>query len=679
MRRWLCLALVSVATVALAGGGAEAAPAIAAAPGRIVFTSNRDGDYELYAVNLDGSALTQLTHNTVEDSSPLPSPDGKLIAFLSEDGGTVVMNADGSARHKVAGCGLFPRGWSPDSTRLLCEGSNEEGLSVADLKDGTVTPIRSTGVAAAAWSPDGSMIAFVDQNRLWVVAASGGVSRRIERRDVGYEPPSWSPDSKRLTYTGSTGDLYGLFTIGADGSGERQLVKDILGGAQWSPQGSLIAFTKPFRHRYNAIYTVHSDGTGLRRITASTGGEMSDAASWSGDGTSLIYIRYRFKNSQEADVFVTRPGAGSGRPVTRPFPAGGTNEEPRWMVGPPLTTPPGPRPRTLALPRGRTMTLTTSFDSIATDGNRAVAYRDSCGGVVVWSPLVGRTAHTPRICPPDGAWHLGTLVLAGRRLAAILGRGSASGDHEALSTLALGDRGSRVVIETIESNDNSAGSASIDHLRGRGGTIAFTSRDYSGQTETRRSWLLVTRGGRRCPWGDPSDDFTSKAVCRRLPGVDGGITAAVDAGRVLTVAPGGIVRILSTRGSVLRQWTLGPGIDEATLRGRRLALQRGASLSLYDTATGAKRETRQLVSDEGPPYLLDVQGNLATYVTSGAVHLLRLSDGLDLALALPRAAPPLDARLEPKGLFVLWNRMYDRRPGRLAFVSLGALAQAVGR
>ena len=52
----------------------------------------------------------------------------------------------------------------------------------------------------------------------------------------------------------------------------------------------------------------------------------------------------------------------------------------------------------------------------------------------------------------------------------------------------------------------------------------------------------------------------------------------------------------------------------------------------------------------------------------------RLSDGHDKALRLPAAAPYLDAHLEPAGLFVSWNKMYDRRPGRLAFVPLRAIA-----
>jgi len=68
---------------------------------------------------------------------------------------------------------------------------------------------------------------------------------------------------------------------------------------------------------------------------------------------------------------------------------------------------------------------------------------------------------------------------------------------------------------------------------------------------------------------------------------------------------------------------------------------------------------------------------VAVYATGGAIHLLRLSNGEDRALRLPNAAPALDAHLEPAGLFVSWNKMHDRRPGRMAFIPLRAITRAL--
>ena len=49
----------------------------------IAFTSNRDGNYEIYVMNSDGSGQTNLTNNSAADSCPAWSPDGQRIAFDS--------------------------------------------------------------------------------------------------------------------------------------------------------------------------------------------------------------------------------------------------------------------------------------------------------------------------------------------------------------------------------------------------------------------------------------------------------------------------------------------------------------------------------------------------------------------------------------------------------------------
>src|SRR5262249_6015818 len=150
-----------------------------------------------------------------------------------------------------------------------------------------------------------------------------------------------------------------------------------------------------------------------------------------------------------------------------------------------------------------------------------------------------------------------------------------------------------------------------------------------------------------------------------------GVVTSIDAGRVVAMNRSGIVRILSLHGRVLRRWNLGAGLVTGLLRGRVLLVQRGTTVSAYDARTGAKRQSRELLMDGGPQaLLLGVQGDLVVYAAGGAIHLLRLSDGVDKALLLPNAAPALDAHLEPAGLFVSWNTMHDRRPGRLGLIPL---------
>jgi tetratricopeptide (TPR) repeat protein len=75
---------------------------------RIVFMSNRHGNSEIYIMNLDGSGLKRLTNNAANDGLPVWSPDGKTIAFVSDQGGAWAiwaMSPTSSNRRK-----LFPIG-----------------------------------------------------------------------------------------------------------------------------------------------------------------------------------------------------------------------------------------------------------------------------------------------------------------------------------------------------------------------------------------------------------------------------------------------------------------------------------------------------------------------------------------------------------------------------------------
>ncbi|MBM2827419.1 MAG: exported protein of unknown function, partial [Dehalococcoidia bacterium] len=54
---------------------------------KIAFSSNRDGNGEIYVMNADGSGQTRLTNNSATEDLPAWSPDGSKIAFRSDRDG----------------------------------------------------------------------------------------------------------------------------------------------------------------------------------------------------------------------------------------------------------------------------------------------------------------------------------------------------------------------------------------------------------------------------------------------------------------------------------------------------------------------------------------------------------------------------------------------------------------
>src|SRR5437867_2587657 len=97
------LAVAGLAGLALAllALGLRSRPAGAAFPGangKIVFVSDRDGDFEVFTMNSDGSHQRQTTDNTVHDWFPCYSPSGRWIAFSrgDEERDVLLMRPDGS-------------------------------------------------------------------------------------------------------------------------------------------------------------------------------------------------------------------------------------------------------------------------------------------------------------------------------------------------------------------------------------------------------------------------------------------------------------------------------------------------------------------------------------------------------------------------------------------------------
>lgn len=290
----------------------------AAANGRIAFASDRDGNYEIYTMNPDGSDVKRLTFDSAFDSNPIWSPDGSKILFVRDSGIICVMNADGSNQISLTSFGGDSSpSWSPDSREIV---SVRSGIITVISADATNTrQIRTSGyVNYATWSPDGAKIAFSQATdaSIYVMNADGSNQRAIVNDSYF---GAWSPDGSKIVVLGRQG-LPGLWVINIDGSNPTRIdnPQEIDGypyasaiEPAWSPDGSKIAFIGLFCDESPCL---NDEITNLAVVNADGSNEMTigllspDSPTWSPDGTKILFAN---GISSAYDLFVMNPD-GSG-------------------------------------------------------------------------------------------------------------------------------------------------------------------------------------------------------------------------------------------------------------------------------------------------------------------------------------------------------------------------------
>ena len=145
----------------------------AAQESQIVFTSERDGNSEIYVMDANGKSIKRLTHHPLSDTQAVWSPDGTRIAFVSNrNGGNIqifIMDSNGRNPTRLTD-GVWDRypTWSPDGSKIAFAAFPEEfnpEIFVMDADGGNQTRLTNQiGLDdAPSWSPDGQRIAFVSR------------------------------------------------------------------------------------------------------------------------------------------------------------------------------------------------------------------------------------------------------------------------------------------------------------------------------------------------------------------------------------------------------------------------------------------------------------------------------------------------------------------------------------
>lgn len=244
---------------------------------RILFDSNRDGNWEIYSMSTDGTDVQRLTHHESTDLHADWSPDGGWIVFRSDRDGDpelYIMSKDGS------------------EVRQLTNNDADEDMP--------------------SWSPDGEEIVFTSNRdgdmEIYVLLLKTEDIRQLTHNQVDDTMPIWSPNGEKILFS-SVGRLY---TISREGGAPLRFEMETNGQiwkTSWSRDGMRIALTNvDMKNRNLDILVLDFKTHMLRRLTTFSG--VDRHPSWSPDGTRLAFISTQ---SGRPDIFVM-PVTG-GAPV----------------------------------------------------------------------------------------------------------------------------------------------------------------------------------------------------------------------------------------------------------------------------------------------------------------------------------------------------------------------------
>lgn len=264
---------------------------------RIVFYSDRDGDDDVYIMNLDGTELEQLTNEPGRDYEADTSPDGQTLVFASQRDGPnnsllYLMDIDGSNVRRLTEPPAEGRviddyaHWSPDGRHVVFQRTTapEDGVPDADIwmvdtqtgEETQLTDTPDSWDSTPSVSADEKSVLFEsDRDGDYEIhrldLASGDVTQLTDSQGTDAEAKE-SPDGKSIVFSSTRDGEYEIHVMDSDGGNVRQLTdndaEDRCG--QWSPDGTRITFYS-LRDGDAELYVMNADGSEQTRLTVSPG------------------------------------------------------------------------------------------------------------------------------------------------------------------------------------------------------------------------------------------------------------------------------------------------------------------------------------------------------------------------------------------------------------------------
>ena len=267
----------------------------------------------------------KLTEDAEFNTTPIFSPDGKRIAFISDRHGyndLFVMNADGTSQksilHLRIGRSLdvihsegHALSWSPDGEKIAFVGEKKEKdyLYIINLRKGKLKRLRlpMEVLRAACFSHKGDKIIFVGMeggiNDLYLVDANGKNLVKLTSDEFDDDYPVFSPDDKKIVYVSEREKQKDLFLLDIETSAITQLTSTPTDeiDPSWSPDGNSIIYIGD----YEGIYNIYCMDVSLLRENIQEGNLELDifqltnvkvgifTPEISPDGKHLLFASYR--------------------------------------------------------------------------------------------------------------------------------------------------------------------------------------------------------------------------------------------------------------------------------------------------------------------------------------------------------------------------------------------------
>jgi Tol biopolymer transport system component len=241
------------------GGGADSACVPYTALGwtsddRIVFTSTKSGNQDIWIMNSDGSDQKQLTIGAGANFSPAASADGRYIVYVSDRAGSPNiwrMDMDGSNPKRLTSGSLerWPR-CSPDGRWVFYSGTSfgKPMVSKVSIDGGDSVRLSERFMCCPSVSPDGRLVAsyYLDEQHpespemLAIVSSEQGEILNAFNSVSNYQPTHWTADGSAITYIRTRDGISNIYSQPLDGSQPKQVTdfnSDRIFQFAWSRDG----------------------------------------------------------------------------------------------------------------------------------------------------------------------------------------------------------------------------------------------------------------------------------------------------------------------------------------------------------------------------------------------------------------------------------------------------------